>query len=333
MWRVESLALVTITLTAIVTVATKGSVSPTIAGLALASIFQTCTFVPFVMKLKSEFSAMLNSLERNFEYIDLPSEAPHIIEKKRPRPEWPEFGKVQMNNVSFKYRADLPLVLKNISIEIGGGQKVGIVGRTGAGKSSLISTLLRLVELEEGDILLDGINISEIGLTDLRSAIAVIPQDPVLFQGTVRYNIDPFDSHTDDEVWRAIEASNLKEKVSAENKQLDMVVEADGDNFSVGEKQLICLARALLRKNKILLLDEATASVDVKTDHLIQCTIQSAFSGCTVLTIAHRLNTIMGYDMVMVLDQGRLVEVGSPASLMGGGGIFAGMAKAAGLRN
>ena len=268
MWRMESLALVTITLTAVVTVATKvgppvpqshiykvsniilpqGSVSPAIAGLALASIFQTCTFVPFVMKLKSEFSAMLSCLDRIFEYINLTQEAPHIIENKRPRPEWPQYGRVQMNNVSFKYRPDLPLVLKNISVDIGGGQKIGIVGRTGAGKSSLISTLLRLVELEEGDILVDGINISEIGLTDLRSAVAVIPQDPVLFQGTVRYNIDPFDSHTDEEVWKAIEASNLKEKVCAENKQLNMVVEADGDNFSVGEKQLICLARALLRK-------------------------------------------------------------------------------------
>ena len=222
--------------------------SPAIAGLALASIFQTCTFVPFVMKLKSEFSAMLSSLERNFEYINLPQEAPHIIENKRTPAKWPQYGRVQMNNVSFKYRPDLPLVLKNISIDIGGGQKVGIVGRTGAGKSSLISTLLRLVELEEGDISVDGINISEIGLTDLRSAVAVIPQDPVLFQGTVRYNIDPFDSHTDEEVWKAIEASNLKEKVIAENAQLNMVVEAEGDNFSVGEKQLICLARALLRK-------------------------------------------------------------------------------------
>jgi len=333
MWRMESLGLLTVTLTSIVTVATKGSVSPAIAGLALACIFQTSTFVPFVMKLKAELSAMLSSVDRIFEYIDLPQEAPHIIESKKPGSEWPQDGRVQMNNVSFKYRPDLPLVLKNISVEIGGGQKIGIVGRTGAGKSSLISTLLRLVELEEGDILIDGIDISEIGLTDLRSAVAVIPQDPVLFQGTVRYNIDPFDSHTDEEVWRAIEASNLKEKVCAENKQLDMVVEADGDNFSVGEKQLICLARALLRKNKILLLDEATASVDVKTDHLIQSTIQSAFSGCTVLTIAHRLNTIMGYNTVMVLDQGRLVEVGSPNTLMEAGGIFADMAKAAGLRN
>ena len=226
----------------------QDSVSPAIAGLALASIFQTCTFIPFVMKLKSEFRALLNCLERNFEYVDLPQEAPHIIEEKKPPTQWPKNGRVKMSNVSFKYRPDLPMVLKDISIDIKGGQKVGIVGRTGAGKSSLISTLLRLVELEAGDIFVDGINISEIGLSDLRSAVAVIPQDPVLFQGTVRYNIDPFDSHTDEEVWKAIEAANLKEKVCAENKQLNMVVEADGDNFSVGEKQLICLARALLRK-------------------------------------------------------------------------------------
>merc|ERR1719430_1514213 len=219
MWRMETLGLITIMLTAIVTVATKGSVSPAIAGLALASIFQTCTFVPFVMKLKAEFSAMLSSLDRNFEYTSLPQEAPHIIPTKRPAEEWPHLGNIQMNNVSFKYRPDLPLVLRNITIDIEGGQKVGIVGRTGAGKSSLISTLLRLVELEEGEIIIDGVNISQIGLADLRSAVAVIPQDPVLFQGTVRYNIDPFDKHTDEEVWRALERANLKKKVSADGNQ------------------------------------------------------------------------------------------------------------------
>ena len=180
--------------------------------------------------------------------MEFPQEAPHKINKTAPSSDWPQKGTISMKNISLKYRAELPLVLKNVSIDIHGGKKVGIVGRTGAGKSSLISTLLRLVELEEGEILIDGVDISQIGLADLRSAVAVIPQDPVLFQGTVRYNLDPFDIHTDEEIWRAIEASNLKSRVTSENKQLDMVVEADGDNFSVGEKQLICLARALLRK-------------------------------------------------------------------------------------
>merc|ERR1719370_1372206 len=294
-------------------------------------IFQVCTFLPFLMKMKTDFRARLNSLERITEYVELPQEAPHRIPEKQPKPSWPEFGRIEMRSVHFRCRPDLPLVLKDISVDIKGGMKIGIVGRTGAGKSSLISTLLRLVELEEGEILIDGVNISKIGLTDLRAAVAVIPQDPVLFQGSVRYNIDPFDSHTDQEVWRALEESNLKEKVCNEKNPLEMVVEADGENFSVGEKQLICLARALLRKNKILLLDEATASVDVKTDHLIQSTIQSAFSGCTVLTIAHRLNTIMGYDMVVVLDQGTVVEVGSPNILLEGEGMFTSMARAAGL--
>jgi len=315
MWNMDTLGLITITLTGAVVVATKGSVSPAIAGLALATIFQVCTFIPLVMKLKSEFRARINSLERISEYIALPQEAPHLIPERAPAPSWPDLGAISMAGVSFRYRPDLPLVLKDITVDIGAGMKVGIVGRTGAGKSSLISTLLRLVELDSGDIIVDGVNISDIGLADLRSAVAVIPQDPVLFQGTVRYNIDPFDKHADEEVWRALERANLKKKVSADGNQLMMVVEAEGENFSVGEKQLICLARALLRRNKILLLDEATASVDVETDHAIQCTIQDAFSSCTVLTIAHRLNTVLGYDLVLVLDQGRLVEQGEPSPL------------------
>ena len=345
MWRMDSLALLTITLTGVVTVATKGTVSVAVAGLAMAMIFQVlrryvlyqqnisqvCTFLPFLMKMKTDFRARLNSLERITEYVELPQEAPHRIPEKQPKPSWPESGRIEMRSVHFRYRPNLPLVLKDISVDIKGGMKVGIVGRTGAGKSSLISTLLRLVELDAGTISVDGVDIGEIGLADLRSAVAVIPQDPVLFQGTVRYNIDPFNAHSDEDVWRALDRANLKEKVAGEGSQLMMVVEAEGENFSVGEKQLICLARALLRRNKILLLDEATASVDVATDHAIQSTIQDAFSACTVLTIAHRLNTVIGYDLILVLDQGVLVEKGSPNKLMRNGGIFESMARAAGL--
>lgn len=325
------MALITVTVTAFFCVAFKDHVPPAVAGLVMVNVFQTATFVPFVMNLKATLVAFINSLARNFEYTNLQQEAPAIVECNRPSPDWPQRGGIQFRNVSFRYRPELPLVLRGISVDIVGGERVGIVGRTGAGKSSLISTLLRLTELDGGNLIIDGVDISDIGLKDLRSAIAVIPQDPVLFQGTVRYNIDPFEQSSDSQVWLALEESNLKEKVTKDPLGLNMAVEADGDNFSVGEKQLICLARALLRKNKILLLDEATASVDVKTDHLIQNTIQSQFQGCTVLTIAHRLNTIINYDKVLVLDHGSLVQADSPAKLLEQPGLFREMAEAAGL--
>jgi len=331
MWRMETMALVTVTVAAFFCVAFKDQVGPAVAGLVMVNVFQTATFVPFVMNLKANLIAFINSLARNFEYTNLQQEAPAIIESNRPSPDWPQKGGIKFRNVSFRYRPELPLVLRGVSVGIAGGERIGIVGRTGAGKSSLISTLLRLTELDGGNLIIDGVDISDIGLKDLRSAIAVIPQDPVLFQGTVRYNIDPFGQSSDSQVWLALEESNLKDKVTKDPLGLNMAVEADGDNFSVGEKQLICLARALLRKNKILLLDEATASVDVKTDHLIQNTIQSQFQGCTVLTIAHRLNTIMNYDKVLVLDHGSLVQADSPNKLLEQPGHFREMAEAAGL--
>ncbi|XP_068243109.1 ATP-binding cassette sub-family C member 5-like isoform X2 [Palaemon carinicauda] len=296
---------------------TKGSVSTALAGLALSTVNGVCVFIPFLMRMKSEFQSRITSVERIIEYAyDLKSEAPCEIKETQPSPDWPKAGAIELKEVRLRYRPELPLVLHGISASISDGEKIGIIGRTGAGKSSLISTLLRLSELDSGSVVIDGIDISTIGLHVLRSRISVIPQDPVLFQGSIRYNLDPFDKHSDNAVWQALERSHLKAVVQKQEQGLMSKVEAAGENFSVGERQLICLTRALLRNSKILLLDEATASVDVETDHLIQTTIKEAFVGSTVLTIAHRLNTIASYDRIMVLDAGRVKEFDTPVALM-----------------
>ena len=222
-------------------------------------------------------------------------------------------------------------VLQNINFKTGKEEKVGVVGRTGAGKSSLIAALFRLVE-PDGDILIDGHSIKEKKLKDLRKSISIIPQDPVLFTGTLRMNLDPFSSYSDDEIWDALRLSNLFGFVSALPKGLQHNFTEGGDNLSVGQRQLMCLARALLRKTKILVLDEATANVDLETDEFIQDVIRKEFSHCTVLTIAHRLNTIIDYDKILVLHEGKVVEFDSPESLMRNeGSSFHSMLKDAGL--
>lgn len=194
-------------------------------------------------------------------------------------------------------------------------EKIGIVGRTGAGKSSIAQSLFRMAH-NDGQILIDDIDIHTIGLHDLRKRISIIPQDPILFSGTLRYNLDPFGERTDDELWMALDQVELKSVVMALRGAIDCQVQDGGSNFSVGQRQLICLARAILRNNKILILDEATANVDSQTDALIQETIRSRFAECTVITIAHRLNTIMDSDKVLVLDAGKIVEYGHPFELI-----------------
>ncbi|XP_050696667.1 ATP-binding cassette sub-family C member 5-like isoform X1 [Eriocheir sinensis] len=308
--------MVTLAITAIC-VFTKGAVSTALAGLALSMINGVCAFTPFLMRMKSEFQSRVTSVERIIEYAyGLTSEAPREIPETCPAQPWPAHGTIELQEVKLRYRPDLPLVLHGISATINAGEKIGIVGRTGAGKSSLISTLLRMSELDSGRVVIDGVDVSVVGLHTLRSSISVIPQDPVLFQGSLRYNLDPFEAHTDEEVWQALEQSHLKPVVQRQQHGLSCKVEAGGENFSVGERQLICLTRALLRNSKILLLDEATASVDVETDHLIQATIREAFQASTVLTIAHRLNTVAHYDRILVLEAGKVQEFDTPASLM-----------------
>ncbi|KRZ36394.1 Multidrug resistance-associated protein 1 [Trichinella pseudospiralis] len=246
--------------------------------------------------------------------------------------DWPTNGTIQFSDYKLRYREGLELCLKGITCFIRGGEKIGIVGRTGAGKSSLTLALFRIVEPAGGSLLIDNTDITKIGLHDLRSRLTIIPQEPVLFCGTLRINLDPYDAYSDQDIWRNLERAHLKAFVSSLPDKLQHRISEGGENLSVGQRQLVCLARALLRKTKILILDEATAAVDLETDDLIQQTIRLHFSDCTVLTIAHRLNTIIDNDRIMVLDAGRIAEFEPPQQLLNNkNSIFYSMAKDAGL--
>ncbi|KAG5204267.1 hypothetical protein JEQ12_002243 [Ovis aries] len=260
-----------------------------------------------------EFIQMI-SVERVIEYTQLEQEAPWELEF-RPPPDWPNNGMIALSKVNFKYSSDGPLVLKDLTTDIKPGEKVGIVGRTGAGKSSFIAALFRLSE-PEGRIWIDKILITEIGLHDLRKKMSIIPQDPIVFTGTMRENLDPFNKHTDEELWNVLEEVQLKEVIEELPDKMDTELVEFGSNLSVGQKQLVCLARAILRKNQILIIDEATAHVDPSTDELIQKKIREKFAQCTVLTIAHRLSTIIDSDRIMVFDSGRLEEYDEPYVLL-----------------
>ncbi|HEY6438057.1 MAG TPA: ABC transporter C family protein [Ignavibacteriaceae bacterium] len=224
------------------------------------------------------------------------------------------------------------MVLKQINLRVESGQRVGVVGRTGAGKSSLTLALFRLLEPSDGTIFIDSVDISKLGLYELRSKLTIIPQDPVLFTGNLRINLDPFDKYSDEEIWSALDLAHLKTFVTSLSEGLNYSITEGGNNLSVGQKQLVCLARALLRRSRILVLDEATAAIDVETDELIQETIRKEFKDCTIVTIAHRLNTILDYDMILVMDDGRVCEYNSPKVLLSNANsMFYGMAKDAEL--
>ncbi|KAJ2608451.1 hypothetical protein EV177_004970 [Coemansia sp. RSA 1804] len=243
-------------------------------------------------------------------------EADEIIENNRPKESWPEQGMVEFKNYSTRYREGLDLILKDLTFRVMPRQKVGIVGRTGAGKSSLTLALFRIIEAAEGKILIDGKDIFNYGLFDVRSKLSIIPQDPVLFAGTVRENLDPFGSYPDQEIWNALQHAHLAEYIRTKEEGLEFEVMQNGSNFSVGQRQLICLARALLKRAKVLVLDEATAAIDNSTDAIIQESIRKEFKDCTVLTIAHRLNTIIDSDMILALDNGKIAEYDTPQNLL-----------------
>ncbi|KAK3096100.1 hypothetical protein FSP39_023229 [Pinctada imbricata] len=301
-------------------------------GLSLTYSMQIIVALNVVVQAVSEMEMNVVSVERVEEYTTLPSEAKWIIPDHRPASSWPTKGSVKFIDYTTRYRPGLELVLRGLNCSISDGEKIGIVGRTGAGKSSITLSLFRLIEAAGGGIDIDGQRISDIGLHDLRSKITILPQDPILFSGPLKQNLDPLDVFSDGDMWLALERAHLKPNIMTQPAQLDMECGEGGSNFSVGQRQLVCLARTLLNKTKVLILDEATAAVDIETDELIQATIRTEFSECTVLTIAHRLNTVMDYDRVMVMDKGLIVEFDTPTQLLSSkDGVFYKMARDANL--
>ncbi|XP_015085480.1 ABC transporter C family member 10-like [Solanum pennellii] len=285
-------------------------------GMALSYALSLNVFLVASVQTQCMLENAIISVERLEQYMHIPSEHPEFLQDNRPDPSWPSIGKVEIVDLKVRYQPTAPLVLQGISCTIEGGYKVGIVGRTGSGKTTLISALFRLVEPTEGMIIIDGINISTIGIHDLRSSLSIIPQDPMLFSGTVRYNLDPLSEHTDQEIWEVLRKCQLQDVVQQKEGRLYSSVSQDGSNWSMGQRQLFCLGRALLQRRKILVLDEATASIDNTTDSIIQKTIRTEFEDCTVITVAHRIPTVMDCTMVLAISDGKLVEYDKPMELM-----------------
>ncbi|GMI99648.1 multidrug resistance-associated protein 14, ATP-binding cassette C10 [Hibiscus trionum] len=293
-----------------------GTFSSGFIGMALSYGLSLNISLVFSIQNQCTIANYIISVERLNQYMHIPSEAPEVIEPNRPPSNWPTVGKVDIHDLQIRYRSDSPLVLRGISCTFQGGHKIGIVGRTGSGKTTLISALFRLVEPAGGKIIVDGIDISTIGLHDLRSRFGIIPQDPTLFNGTVRYNLDPLSQHNDQEIWEVLDKCQLREAVQDKEDGLDSLVVEDGSNWSMGQRQLFCLGRALLRRSRVLVLDEATASIDNATDLILQKTIRTEFADCTVITVAHRIPTVMDCTMVLAISDGKLVEYDEPTKLM-----------------
>ncbi|KAF9120412.1 Canalicular multispecific organic anion transporter 2 [Mortierella sp. 14UC] len=363
--RVELMGGLIVFTAAALAVLNADNLDPSLVGLALTYALSMVTFINALVRTFSEVQNLMISVERVIEYSEKPTEAPTVTGVHLPE-KWPQQGRVVFKNYSARYREGLDLVVKDISFSVEPAEKVGIVGRTGAGKSSLTLALFRIIEAADsywarasdpsaefspplestmfasdagGSIEIDGIDISTLGLRDLRQHLAIIPQEPTLFAGTLRQNLDPFSEHSDADLWQALDRAHLKDHISStsssstssDGQGLSYEVAQNGENFSVGQRALICLARALLRKTKVLILDEATAAVDVETDDLIQKTIRKEFADRTILTIAHRVKTVMDSDKILVLERGCVKEFEAPGVLLKQkGSLFYSLAQQAG---
>ncbi|KAG6518918.1 putative ABC transporter C family member 15 [Zingiber officinale] len=294
----------------------RNAIDPSLAGLAATYGLNLNVLQSWVIWNLCNVENKMISVERILQFLAIESEAPLVIEDYRPEQGWPTAGTIVLDNLQIRYHPTHPTVLKGISCTFPGAKKIGVVGRTGSGKSTLIQALFRVVEPSSGRIVIDNIDISQIGLHDLRSRLSIIAQEPILFQGTLRTNLDPLQQHPDSTIWEVLYKCQLGDIVKQDQRLLDTPVVEDGGNLSVGQRQLVCLTRALLDKRKILVLDEATASVDTATDNFIQKTIREETTSCTVITVAHRVPTIIDSDLVLVLDEGKILEFDSPQDLL-----------------
>ncbi|KAL7748549.1 hypothetical protein RI367_005960 [Sorochytrium milnesiophthora] len=302
-------------LSCVLEVVYNGAIDASTVGLSVTYALSVTSSMNWMVRQYCEIETNIVSVERIKQYLDLETEAPSLT-PVRPSPAWPDKGTIEFDDYSTRYREGLDLVLRNLNISIRAREKVGIVGRTGSGKSSILLSLFRMIEPVHGRIVLDNMDITRIGLYDLRSRLTIIPQDPTIFAGTLRENLDPYEQHDDMAIWDVLASVRMKEHVSSLEGKLNARMQQGGTSFSLGQRQLICLARALLRRTKIIVLDEATAQIDVETDRIIQHTIREQFDSCTILTIAHRINTVIDNDRILVLSNGEVSEFDAPSTLL-----------------
>lgn len=333
--RLDLLSVVIIFVVTLYLVATKGDVGSLTSGISLTYALMLTSVIQWVMRSVDRTDNAMTSVERlmHFRGIAQEDENGALASEVIPGSSWPMQGSVRFSSLCLRYRAELPLVLRGVDMDIDAGEKVGICGRTGAGKSSLMVALFRICEFDSGTIFIDGVDIMGVNLRELRRNLAIIPQDPVMFSGSLRENLDPFGEYSDAAIWAVLHQVHMADSLTKWGAGLDFEVAEQGDNLSVGQRQLLCIGRALLKDSKIVVLDEATANVDTATDNLIQVTIKDTFVSKTVLIIAHRINTIMHCDKIAVMDAGRVAEFGSPGDLLKTQeSIFASLANRSGHR-
>lgn len=308
-----------------------GDFSAGLAALTLSYALQMSSALLDAVRDQADLELTMNSCERVSEYLGIDQEAAYHIPDTKPLETWPDVGKIEVNDICIRYADNLPMILKNVSFTVKGNEKVAIVGRTGAGKTTLSAAFFRILPLMNGSIHIDGVDIATLGLHELRSKISIISQDAVLFKGTLRSNLDPANRFTDDVIWDALQRVGFIQSFQlSQTLNLEFSVQENGSNLSQGQKQLICLARAMISRKKIVLLDESTSSLDSKTDAHIQQVIRRDFKNSTVLCIAHRIQTVIDYDRVLVMDDGQVAEFGTPQELLNARGVFYSMCKETG---